>query len=190
MDDYQPKFDIEELEEYAMNVHRKYGNCAQAVTKAVMDFFGIVDDKLFRSMSGVGGGIATMYGPCSALTGGIVMLGYKYGRGLEDLKAEDGGKSILLERNDFMGKFYKWFELKFGCVNCKDLRKSWIGVDLDFRIPWQSEMAEQLGLHEEGCFIVVGKTAKKVAEIMIDEDEINRLINKKHKAVVVKSDNC
>jgi C_GCAxxG_C_C family probable redox protein len=185
---FEPQFDIKGLEEYAKDTHRKYGNCAQAVTKALMDYFGIHDEMLYKSMSGIGGGLATMGGPCGALNAAIVMIGARYGRGLSDLEKKDGGKSILLARNDFIGKFYKWFELKFGNVNCLALRKSWIGVDLDMRIPWQSEMAEALGLHEKGCFELVGMTTKMAAEIILDEDAINNIVSKVANTEVIKSD--
>jgi C_GCAxxG_C_C family probable redox protein len=171
---------LSRVEEYAADVHRKYGNCAQATMKALLDCFEIDLPMLYKACSGLGGGVATMYdSACGALMAGVMCLSMKYGRGSEDLRRKDGGKEKLISSNDLVGKFYKWFEWEFGSPICRDLRKKWLGVDLDFKIPWQSEMAEQLGLHEDGCFKCVGRTARKAAELLIDEEAFSKLITKR-----------
>jgi hypothetical protein len=49
---------------------------------------------------------------------------------------------------------------------------------LDCMIPWQNEMAEKLGLHEDGCGKCVRKNARKTAALLIDEDAFDRLLQK------------
>jgi C_GCAxxG_C_C family probable redox protein len=135
---------------------------------------------VYKACSGLGGGVATMYdSACGALLSGVMCLSMKYGRGSDDLTTKDGGIKKLISSNDLVGKFYKWFEWEFGSPICRELRRKWLGVDLDFKIPWQSKMAEQLGLHEDGCFKCVGKTARKTAELLMDKKAVNRLLRKK-----------
>ena len=132
-----------------------------------MEAFDLPKDEVFKAASGLSGGIGGMRSACGALTGGCLAIGLKYGREVSDLKkpVQEAIDSALVA-SELVGKFYKWFEHEFGSVICGDIRKSLIGVNLDARIPWEKEMSEELGLHERCCELA-GKTARRVAEILM-----------------------
>ncbi|HPA50334.1 MAG TPA: C-GCAxxG-C-C family protein [Thermoanaerobaculia bacterium] len=62
-------------------------NCAQAVLVAFAPDLGIDADHALRLACGFGGGIARQQEICGALSGGVIALGLKHGRGENQDKA-------------------------------------------------------------------------------------------------------
>ena len=162
---------LDQVEKRAYELLEKYRGCAQCTLLALLEAFDLQDDRVFKAASGLAGGIGGMRSACGALVGGSLVLGLKYGREVNDLKKspEEAIDSALVA-SELVGKLYKWFEREFGSAICSNIRKSLIGVDLDTRIPWEKEMSEELGLHERCCELA-GKTARKVAEVMIQDEK-------------------
>ncbi len=158
-----------QVEKRAYELQDKYHGCAQCGLLAIQEVFGLEDKMLFKAASGLSGGIGGMHSVCGALLGGSLALGLKYGRELSDLQ-KSAEEAIEKEWASFepVGKLFKWFEREFGSVICSDIRKSFIGTDLDGRIPWQKEMAEELGIHKY-CLELQGKAVRRVAELMMEE---------------------
>ena len=161
----------ERIGERAWELQDKYHFCSQCGLLAIQEAFNLEDDMLFRAATGLSGGIGGLHdSACGALTGGVLALGLKYGRGLSDLEKppeesiKKGQASI-----EVAAKLCKWFEREFGSTVCSQLRKSFIGADLDTKVPWQKQMAEELGLRKYCCDLQ-RKTAKKVAELMMEEE--------------------
>jgi hypothetical protein len=90
----------------------------------------------------------------------------KYGRGRGEL--EDRKK--LTDSLVAVAKLCKWFELEFGALSCRDLKKQLVGVYLDTRIPWQAKKAEELGLRDK-CAEVVAKTSRRAAELLMENEK-------------------
>jgi len=59
-------------------------NCAQAVLFACCDNFSIDKDKALKIACGFGAGMGRKQEVCGAVTGGIIAIGLKYGRGKKD----------------------------------------------------------------------------------------------------------
>ena len=65
-------------------------NCAQSVFSAFCEDFNIDRDTALKTSCGFGAGMARKQEVCGALTGGILVIGAKYGRGeLEDRSATE-----------------------------------------------------------------------------------------------------
>jgi C_GCAxxG_C_C family probable redox protein len=56
-------------------------NCAQAVVYAFHDEAGLGEDLALKLATGLGGGMGRKQEVCGALTGGILVLGLRHGRG-------------------------------------------------------------------------------------------------------------
>jgi C_GCAxxG_C_C family probable redox protein len=56
-------------------------NCAQAVLYAFCDELGIARDTALRMACGFGGGMARRQETCGAISGGVLAIGLKHGRG-------------------------------------------------------------------------------------------------------------
>jgi C_GCAxxG_C_C family probable redox protein len=94
-------------------------NCCQAVVSAFHDELGLDGERAFKMASGFGGGMRRAE-VCGAVTGGLMMLGLKYGQALDGPKEDmDRAKKLTLE-------FEKRFEQEFDSILCRDI----LGYDL------------------------------------------------------------
>lgn len=162
---------LDQVQKRAYELEEKNHGCAQCTLLALQEVFDLKNEELFKALSGFGFGIARMYSVCGALIAGGLFLGIKYGRGYSDLE-KPLNESITKLRAAYepVGRLYKWVEREFGSVTCRGIRKSFIGVELDPMIPWQMEMAAELG-PRGFCCEVVGKVARRAAELAIAEEK-------------------
>lgn len=123
--------------------------CSESVFKAITEEYAEdADDSLSRLASGFVGGMGSSHQEaCGALTGGILALGYLYGR-----TKPDGDLSVLKE---MVIKYRQKFMREFGSTNC--------GVLLD-------------GFGEQGddyvkCRDLTGRAAGILAEIIEEYDK-------------------
>jgi len=70
--------------EVALNKFSAGYNCAQAIIYAFSDDLGIDKDTALKVATGFGAGMGRKQEVCGAVTGGIMVIGLKYGRGEKD----------------------------------------------------------------------------------------------------------
>jgi hypothetical protein len=63
----------------------------------------------------------------------------------------------------------KWFEREFGSIDCSDIRRAFMGTELNREIPWQKQWLQELGIHEH-CSKIVARTARRAAAILENPD--------------------
>ena len=137
---------------------------------AVQDALDMRDDKVFKSASGLSGGVGLMGNVCGAILGAGMMLGTYYGRERDELDNFEK----LTNSNQMVGKLYKWFEKEFGSTTCRELRIGFSGgIHYELEIPWQFELAEKDGQFEK-CADLIGRTAARTSEIMWDAIEAEK----------------
>jgi len=90
-------------------------NCAQAVLFAHCDNLGIDKDLALRLACGLGAGVAREGEICGAVSGAIVAIGIKYGRGEGEDKAK--AEETYARAAEFMAKFKE----RHGSVSCREL---------------------------------------------------------------------
>ena len=96
-------------------------NCSQSVLWSFHQELGLDADAALKIACGFGAGMARKQEVCGALTGGIMVLGLKHGRGLnQDRLATEQTYRKTQE-------LIRRFELKFGACRCRDLLQ---GCDL------------------------------------------------------------
>jgi C_GCAxxG_C_C family probable redox protein len=130
-------------------------NCAQSVLAVFAQDFGLSEDQCLKISCAFGGGIGRQQLTCGAVTGALMALGLKYGRGLKDdnqKKAETYQKTV---------EFMKEFKKKHGSINCKELLQG-----LDMGIEEDMKKINELKLHDTICVECV-KDAVEIAEKMI-----------------------
>jgi C_GCAxxG_C_C family probable redox protein len=113
-------------------------NCAQSVVSAFCEESGISDDMALKISCGLGGGMGRKQEVCGAVTGGILILGLRHGRGVND---EQSATTFTYQKTrEFMSRFaesngsYICRELLNGCdltteagqqeFNDKDMKNS------------------------------------------------------------------
>ena len=68
--------------ELATALHDKGYNCCQAVVCAFKDELGIDEEILFKAGEGFGLGMGCMKGTCGAISGAVMVAGFKNKRGI------------------------------------------------------------------------------------------------------------
>jgi C_GCAxxG_C_C family probable redox protein len=90
-------------------------NCSQSVFCVFAPDFGINKDLGLRLAGPFGGGIARRQETCGAVTGALMALGLKYGKG-ENGTDEDKQRTLSISK-----KFIEEFEAEFGSIVCLKL---------------------------------------------------------------------
>jgi C_GCAxxG_C_C family probable redox protein len=90
-------------------------NCAQAVFGVFCEDLHFDKDSALKLAAGFGAGMARRQEICGAVTGGIMVLGLKHGRGLDEERSAVE-KTYLL-----VGEFMKRFAEKYGSCLCREL---------------------------------------------------------------------
>jgi C_GCAxxG_C_C family probable redox protein len=90
-------------------------NCAQAVLHANCERLKLDGDTALRLATGLGAGVAREGEVCGAVSGGVVALGLRYGRGC------GGDKSRTEETYARTGEFLEAFKRRHGSVVCREL---------------------------------------------------------------------
>ena len=109
-------------------------NCAQSVLFSFCDDLGLDKNKALKMACGFGAGMGRKEEVCGAVTGGIMVIGAKYGRGEnEDRSATE---AAYVKIREFMDRFsqrhgtYICRELLNGCeLTTEEGQKAFIGND-------------------------------------------------------------
>jgi len=105
----------EEVERKAFDYFQSGFHCAEAVSKTITELFAQEACRdIPRVASGFGGGIGrTHEDTCGALTGGVIAIGYLFGRDNPDEEWRDAYERAA--------EFRKRFTEEFGSTNCRAL---------------------------------------------------------------------
>ena len=129
-------------------------NCAQAVLYSFCDELHFDKDLALRLASGFGAGMARRQGTCGAVTGGIIAIGLRHGRG-------DGQDRARTEETYRKVRELLWqFESKHGTSICRTLLN---GCDLN--TPAGQRYFKENDLQNrtcKGCVKTVGETLEKI----------------------------
>jgi C_GCAxxG_C_C family probable redox protein len=159
---------LKQAYERGFRYERKYAGCAQSVLLAIQETFGIEDPAVFKSASGLAGGMGlTIKGPCGGLTGGIMALSQKYGR--ERSKIEDTER-VRFKSYELARKLCERFIDEYGSCICRDVQRKVLGRAYDLSDPREYQEFEKAGGHAEKCPLVVGKAASWVTEIILEQE--------------------
>ena len=128
-------------------------NCSQSVLCAFAPELGISKDASMKIASAFGAGIARQQLTCGAVTGAIMALSLKYGKGIED---DDSKKVHTYEKTlALMNEFKK----RNNSITCRELLN---GLDMTD----DKEKIKELRLFETKCVAYV-KDAAEIAEELL-----------------------
>jgi len=151
----------------AFEYESKYGCCPQCVVAAIEGVFNLRMDDIFKAGHSLAGGVGLSgNGTCGALSGGAMVLSYKYGRERKDFSRGRAMKSYTLTK-----KLYDRFVKEFGSCICKDVQKRIMGRSFDLWDAGDFEKFEKAGGHRDKCPDVAGKVARWVSEIILASDK-------------------
>jgi len=101
--------------EIALSRFKEGYNCAQSVLYAFCDDLNIDRDTALRIATGFGGGMGGMGEVCGAISGGIMVLGLRYGMGKE--KDKEAKELTYKKTRDLIEGFAR----KHNTVDCRSL---------------------------------------------------------------------
>jgi C_GCAxxG_C_C family probable redox protein len=110
-------------EEKALACFGEGYSCSQAVLSAFCEDFGLSAEMALRVAGAFGGGIARLGEACGAVTGGLMVIGLKYG--ITDAKDKQA-KERTYEVAD---RFLQGFTAKYGSIKCRDLLGCEVGTE-------------------------------------------------------------
>jgi C_GCAxxG_C_C family probable redox protein len=130
-------------------------NCAQSVLSSFSGALGLDENTASKIACGFGAGMGRKQEVCGAVTGGIMVIGLKYGNVSGDDR-ESKEKTYALTR-----ELMNQFERKHGSCNCRKLLN---GCDLSMETG-QREFREK-DLHNNICKECVRSAVEMVEEIL------------------------
>jgi len=139
---------LSKIEDIALNYFDSNYNCAEAVSLTFKHFMGDIDF-LPRVATPFGAGIGRCGYICGALIGGLICIGYVYGR--EDASGNRRGSY------EPAGRLLDDFTERFGHINCREIAK----------IDWNTKEGIKHyieSVHYEVCHKVVGFVVKWLYE--------------------------
>lgn len=161
---------MERAYQLGFKYEQELGACTQCVLAAVQEILNIEDENLFRACYGLGGGVGVSgEGTCGALSGGVLALGYLYGRTLKEFRngkwANPNDKAFVLSK-----ELYDRFLEEYGGCTCKDVQTKIFGRSFNLRNKQDLETFMQAGGHRDKCTDVTGKAASWTVEIILREN--------------------
>jgi C_GCAxxG_C_C family probable redox protein len=165
------KANIREVAEKAYQLGKEYEKthrgCSQCVIAALQDALDIRNDDIFKSATGLAGGtgLACDSG-CGAYIGAILVLSSLLGRERNNFSDPEGIRHKTFE---LTRKFREKFIQEYGSVICRDIQNKILGRYYYLPDPQEFEKFHNAGAHNVHCPEVVGKAAKWMAEIMLEE---------------------
>ena len=161
---------LNEVEVKGYKFNKKYHGCAQSALGPLMDFFNLDKPEVFKSASGLGGGVGQSFeGTCGALAAGVMVVSLFYGRELNNIEDPEGMKVTCY---DLSKKLHMRFVKEYGSSICKDIHKKIFRRTYDLKKPgeWDAFLAD--GGHSHKCPEVVGKAVKWTVELILNEKEM------------------
>jgi len=147
---------METKAEIAVNLFEKGFNCAQAVISTHCEEYGLSDDIAKKISCGFGGGMGHIGEICGAVSGGIMLIGLKYGKYIEsDNESKEKTYKLVKEFTDN-------FKKEYGAINCTEL------IKYDLSKEEELLMARNSGVFKEKCPLLV-KRSVEIIETMLNK---------------------
>ena len=150
---------------------KEFRGCGQCFIAAVYDALDLQYDALFKSLSGLAGGVGMVNdGNCGAYIGGALVLSSLVGRERDDFKDEIGKR---FEAYRLARKLRDRFIEKYGTVTCGNIHQNIFGREFNLLDVEQMAAIDEMGGHTDKCPEVVGQAEASMIEIMNEEDLIS-----------------
>jgi C_GCAxxG_C_C family probable redox protein len=134
-------------------------NCSQSVLSAFAEDFGLSRDSCLRLASPFGSGIARMQETCGAVTGALMAIGLKYGKG-ENGTEDD--KTIAYRQSQFL---VNEFKKRNTTICCRQLLDGY-----DMNSPQEMAKIMELDLYNNYCLKYI-QDAVEITETILSDKE-------------------
>jgi len=134
---------IRDVYQRGYELEQRYYGCAQCVVGSIQDFFPI-NGVLFKAATSFSGGFAsTIEGPCGALTGGIIVLSYFFGRSRDEFS----NIGLLRRPGPLVREYWNKFNVTYGGDTCRKSKCTFLGKLTTFSMVMNTgSMRKQAGI--------------------------------------------
>jgi C_GCAxxG_C_C family probable redox protein len=138
----------------SVDIFSKGYSCSQAVLISHCEEYNLSDDIAKKISCGFGGGMGHIDEICGAVSGGIMLIGLKYGKS-KDYDNESKEKTYKLVK-----QYTDKFKNEFGSINCTELVK--------YNLSKEEELikAKNSGVFKEICPVLVRRSVELIEEII------------------------
>ena len=161
---------LDRVEQDGTACEKEMHACARCALLAVARNLKLADDECIdaalRAAMPLSGGIAGTRNQCGALVGGIMAIGLAMVKGSPREAAVEERKASMKVAK----QLYRWFEKEIGHVRCYDIRDAGLGRSFDTSDPEEMQKFVAAGGYEL-CGGVVGKTARRAAEMILEAQQ-------------------
>jgi C_GCAxxG_C_C family probable redox protein len=158
---------VEKAYRLGKDYEKTYRGCSQCVMAALQDVLNIKNDAIFKAATGLAGGTGlTCDSGCGGYTGAVLVLSSLIGRERNNFSDPEG---IRFKTHELVRKFRQKFIQEYGSVVCRDIQNKILGRYYFLADPQEGEKFHNAGAHDVHCPEVVGKAAKWMTEIILEE---------------------
>jgi C_GCAxxG_C_C family probable redox protein len=140
--------------ENALTYFRNKFNCSQSVFTVFGTDSGLPENDCLKISCAFGGGMGRLQKTCGAVTGALMVLGLKFGKGIDD--PEEKKAFTYLKTREFIDEFTRLN----GSVNCRELLNG-----LDMNDPADKKKIAELNLFTVNCEKYVGDAVRIVEKL-------------------------
>ncbi|MGC8804122.1 MAG: C-GCAxxG-C-C family protein [Bacteroidales bacterium] len=144
--------------EKAISFYDNRYNCAQSVLAAFAEDYQLPEDLCLRIACAFGAGMGRRQLLCGAVTGALMVLGLKFGKGSNDDEAK---KKETYKRTV---EFFEKFKQRHGSILCRELLEG-----LDLNNPDEYRIIEQQNMFQTHCRVYV-----QSAVTMLEDEFLNK----------------
>jgi C_GCAxxG_C_C family probable redox protein len=168
---------LDKAYELGFNFEKNSYSCSQSVVAAIHELLEM-DDVVVKVATSLSGGTAEQFsGTCGPLSGGLMVLGYFFGRPVEKLsyqeRIQDNVDALLVSLPITQLLADKFVET-YGTIICPYIQRQLFGRTWWLRDPDDLQKFEAAGGHSapDKCCHVTGTGARWVMEILLDKGAV------------------
>ena len=135
-------------------------NCSQSVLSVFAEDFGLSRDSCLRLASPFGSGIARMQETCGAVTGALMAIGLKYGKGEN---GTENDKTIAYRQSQYLINEFKKRNTTICCRQLLD--------EYDMNSPEGMAKIMELDLYNNYCLKYIQDAVEIAESILADKDK-------------------
>ncbi|NPV41532.1 MAG: hypothetical protein HPY72_09365 [Anaerolineae bacterium] len=160
-----------------MEYEEKYHGCGQSVVAAVTEVLGVFNEEVFKTATGLSGGIGQVNdSTCSAFIGGVLSIGLIFYR---ERKNFDGDRESKYKNFELVQKYRTRFIEELGSNYCAKIHTAKYGRPYDLTDKAEQKKFDAAGAHARGggCTDVTGKASMLAIEVLSEsliERELSR----------------
>ena len=143
--------------------------CSRSTLIGLKTYFDWIPDDMIRASLSLCGGAGASSGSCGTFTCGLLAIGLKYNVPLEEELADQAKQVVGSEK--FI-QFRDRFMNEMGTTLCPEIHKQVYGRPFFFTKPEDCEAYWQIADHNEKCAVVVEKAARLIAEMLLEDEEV------------------